>query len=179
MKEVRAKRFAAAIALVMVSAAGYALPDGAHAIQQLDKERYLGKWYEIARLDFVFEKGLLNTSAEYSLTEKGSIKVVNRGFDPKHNKWKKAEGTARFRSGNENGELEVSFFWPFYAEYNVIAIDSDYRYALVVGKSVKYMWILSRERTLPENIKNEYVSIARSIGINTEKLVWVDQEKPQ
>jgi Bacterial lipocalin len=175
MKEFHTKQFAAAIALVLVSAAGYALPGGARAVQQLDKAKYLGKWHEIARMDFVFEKGLINTSAEYSLTEKGTIRVVNRGFDPKHNKWKKAEGTARFRSGKENGELEVSFFWPFYAEYNVIAIDSDYRYALVVGKSVKYMWILSREQTIPDEIKNEYVSMARSIGINTEKLVWVEQ----
>lgn len=177
MNYARAKRFAAAAALVLITASGYALPKGVQAVQKLDTARYLGIWYEIARLDFAFEKGLINTSAEYSLTDRGSIKVINRGFDPKHGKWKKAEGTARFRSSTENGELKVSFFWPFYAEYNIIAIDAEYRFALVVGKNVKYMWILSRQRTIPEDIKNEYLALARSIGVDTDSLVWVEQTK--
>ena len=176
MKEKRAKQFAAAFAFVLATVSAHALPKGAAAIEELDITRYAGKWFEIARMDFVFERGLINTTAEYSLADNGKIQVVNRGYNPKRDKWKKAEGKARFRTAAKNGELEVSFFGPFYGEYNIIALDADYRYALVVGNDAKYMWILSRERTLPEDVKDEYLEIARSIGVDTDKLIWVEQK---
>ena len=117
----------------------------------------------------------MNTTAEYSLNDNGTIKVVNRGFNPAKDKWKEARGKARFRTEKNNGALEVCFFCPFYAEYNIISIDDDYKYALVIGKNTEYMWILSREKTIPDEIKNKYLDIAGEIGIKTEDLIWVDQ----
>lgn len=174
MKNACPKFFFAGMTMVLLAGAAFALPPGAKAVQEIDTARYLGKWYEIARLDFAFEKGLNNTTAEYSLETNGTIKVVNRGFDVKRNKWKKAEGRARFRTNQVNGELEVSFFGPFYSEYNIVALDPDYRYALVIGVNAKYMWILSREPTIPDDVRNEYVSVAQSIGVRTDDLVWVE-----
>lgn len=162
------------LAGMALTASASALPKGAKAVGEIDLAKYLGKWYEVARADFVFERGLSNTTAEYSLLDGNKIKVVNRGYDAKRDKWKKAEAKGRFRSGVQNGELEVSFFGPFYSEYNIVALDADYRYALIVGSGPKYAWILSRERTIPEEVKAEYLEIARSIGVDTEKLIWVE-----
>ena len=149
------------------------IPKGAKAIKDFDKEKYLGKWYEIARLDFVFEKNLNNTTAEYSLNDDGSIKVVNRGFNYIKNKNVESVGKAKFAGDSNEGKLKVSFFGPFYSGYNILAIDSDYKYALVVGKNLKYMWLLSREKTMPQNVKEEYLKIASDLGYNTSALIWV------
>ena len=150
------------------------IPQNAVAVKPFNKEKYLGKWYEIARLDFKFEKDLNNTTAEYSLREDGKIKVVNKGYNTKKEKWSQAIGKAKF-VGNENiAMLKVSFFGPFYSGYNVIAIDDNYKYALVAGKNKKYLWILSRETTIPENIKQNYLKIAQDIGYNTNDLLWVE-----
>jgi apolipoprotein D and lipocalin family protein len=163
------------LAGLALAASASALPKGAKVVGEIDVTKYLGKWYEIARADFIFERGLSNSTAEYSLSEKGDIRVVNRGYDAKRAKWKKAEAKARFRSDARNGELEVSFFGPFYSEYNIVALDEDYRYALIVGKTAKYAWILSRERTIPDDVKNDYLEIARSIGVDVNSLIWVEQ----
>lgn len=153
------------------------IPQNAVAVKPFNKEKYLGKWYEIARLDFKFEKDLNNTTAEYSLREDGKIKVVNKGYNTKKEKWSQAIGKAKF-VGNENiAMLKVSFFGPFYSGYNVIAIDDNYKYALVAGKNKKYLWILSRETTIPENIKQNYLKIAQDIGYNTSDLLWVIHDK--
>lgn len=160
--------------MALLAGAAFALPSGATPIQELDTARYLGKWYEIARLDFAFERDLDKTTAEYSLEPNGTIKVVNRGFNVKRNKWTKAEGRARFRSKQSNGALEVSFFGPFFSEYNIVALDPEYRYALIVGANPKYMWILSREPSIADDVKAEYLSIAQSIGVRTDDLVWVE-----
>jgi apolipoprotein D and lipocalin family protein len=102
--------------------------------------------------------------------------VLNRGFSTTKNKWKEATGKAKFRSDSNVGALKVSFFGPFYAAYNVIALDANYRYALVAGKNLDYLWILSREKTIPDEVKNNYLRKARDVGYNTDKLVWVKQE---
>lgn len=163
--------------LLLNSCASKQIPEKATAVQNFDKEKYLGKWYEIARLDFVFEKGLDNTTAEYSLKDNGMIKVDNKGYNIKKDKWEQSIGKAKF-AGDENvGMLKVSFFGPFYAAYNVIAIDDHYKYALVAGKNLDYMWILSREKTIPANIKDEYLKKAKDIGYNTADLIWVKQDK--
>ncbi|AWG22340.1 lipocalin [Flavobacterium faecale] len=153
------------------------IPDKAKAVQDFDKSKYLGKWYEIARLDFKFEEGLNNTTAEYSLMKSGKIKVVNKGYDVEKDKWKKSTGKAKF-VGNENvAMLKVSFFGPFYAGYNVIAIDEDYKYALIAGDSLDNLWILSREKSIPLEITSEYMKIAEEIGYNTADLIWVQHTK--
>ncbi len=150
------------------------IPEGVKAVQQFDKEKYLGKWYEIARIDFRYEKDLNNTTADYSLNNDGSIKVVNRGFNYKTMKWQQAVGRAKF-AGNDNvGMLKVSFFGPFYSGYNVMAIDPGYKYALVAGKNLSYLWILSRDTTIPENVKQDYLKTAENYGFKTSSLLWIE-----
>ncbi|MEM8521518.1 lipocalin family protein [Flavobacterium sp. PL12] len=153
------------------------IPENATAVKPFNKEKYLGKWYEIARLDFMFEKNLNNTTAEYSIREDGKIKVDNKGYNIKKGKWTQAIGKAKFVGDEDIAMLKVSFFGPFYAGYNVIAIDKEYKYALVAGKSTKYLWILSRQNTIPENTKNDYLKIAERIGYNVKDLIWVKHDK--
>jgi len=150
------------------------IPKNAKAITSFDKEKYLGKWYEIARFDFKFERGLNNTSAEYSLNKDGSIKVVNQGYNYEEKKWVKAIGKAKFVGNDEVAMLKVSFFGPFYSGYNVIALDKDYKYALIAGKNLNYLWILSRETTISESIKNQYLKIAEEIGFKIGNLLWIE-----
>ena len=152
------------------------IPKGVTVVQPFDKEKYLGKWYEIARIDFRFERNLNNTTANYSVNDDGTIKVDNRGFNYVKNEWDQAIGKAKF-AGDENvGMLKVSFFGPFYAGYNVIALDSEYKYALVGGDKFKYLWILSRETTIPEEIKQKYLQIAEDMGYETSSLIWVEHD---
>jgi len=153
------------------------IPKNAVAVKSFDKEKYLGKWYEIARLDFIFERNMDNTTAEYSLNDKGGIKVNNQGYNTKKEKWAQAIGKAKFVEDESIAMLKVSFFGPFYGGYNVIAIDKNYKYALVAGESLKYLWILSRETELPNEIKNKYLKIAEDIGYDTSKLLWIKHDK--
>jgi apolipoprotein D and lipocalin family protein len=150
------------------------IPRNIKAIENFKKDRYLGKWFEIARFDFRFEKDLNNTTAEYSLNSNGSIKVVNRGFNFKTKKWEEVSGKAKFVNNESVGMLKVSFFGPFYGGYNVIAIDPEYKYALVAGQSLDYLWILSREKNIPEDIKSAYLDKALNYGFDIGKLVWVE-----
>ena len=149
---------------------------GGIAVTPFDKEKYLGKWYEIARMDFKFERNLNNTTANYSVNTDGSIKVENRGFNYQTKVWKEAIGKAKFAGDPNVAMLKVSFFGPFYAGYNVIALDKDYKYALIAGQNLKYLWLLSREMTIPEDIKLSYLKIAENLGYNISKLVWVAQD---
>jgi apolipoprotein D and lipocalin family protein len=155
------------------------IPEGAEAVSPFDKERYLGKWYEIARLDSKFEKDLNNTTAEYSMNDNGTIKVVNQGYNTKKREWVKAIGKAKFAKSDSIAMLRVSFFGPFYAGYNVIALDEDYKYALIAGASLKYLWILSRETMIPEEVKVSYMKIAENIGYNTAELIWVEHDNQE
>jgi apolipoprotein D and lipocalin family protein len=150
------------------------IPEGVVAVRPFEIEKYLGKWYEIARLDFKYERNLNNTTAEYSLNQNGTIKVDNRGFNIKTGKMKQAVGKAKFSVDTHIAMLKVSFFGPFYSGYNVIAIDEEYKYALVAGDRLKYLWILSREKTIPDDIKNKYLKIAESKGYKTSELIWVE-----
>lgn len=153
------------------------LPKGASAVTPFQKEKYLGKWFEVARFDFSFEKNMNNTSAEYVALGNGKIGVTNRGYDTVKNRWKEANGTAKFRGSDTVAELKVSFFGPFYGAYNVIALDAEYKYALVAGSSTEYLWILSREKTIPDSIKTRYLDLAKSIGYDLSKLIWVKQDQ--
>jgi apolipoprotein D and lipocalin family protein len=160
---------------LLLSCAG--IPKGAVAVNNFDKARYLGKWYEIARFDFRFERNLDNTTAFYSLNENGTIKVLNKGFNYKKGIWEEAIGKAKFTGPDNIAGLKVSFFGPFYGGYNVIALDNEYKYALIAGNSVKYLWILSREKIIPESIKQEYLKLAQSLGFDTNALIWVKHDK--
>ena len=153
------------------------IPNKAKAIEDFDANRYLGTWYEIARFDFRFEKDLDNVSAQYQFDKKGNIMVLNSGYNDKKKEWKKAEGVAKFRGDQNVAELKVSFFGPFYSGYNVIALDKDYQYALVAGKNLDYLWILSRTKNIPEKVKNQYLKIAKEVGYDTSKLIWVMHDR--
>ena len=153
------------------------IPEGVVAVKSFDKEKYLGKWYEIARFDFKFERGLNNTTAEYSLNNNGTIRVDNKGYNIKKAKWQQAIGKAKFVRADTIAMLKVSFFRPFYSGYNVIAIDPDYQYALIAGSSLHYLWILSRERSIPFEIKNKYLKIAEKAGYTTSDLLWIEHTK--
>ena len=153
------------------------IPKGAEAVKNFDQEKYLGKWYEIARMDFKFERNLNNTTAEYSLNENGTIRVDNNGYNTVKKEWSQAIGKAKFVGSSDVAMLKVSFFGPFYAGYNVLTIDSEYKYALVAGKDLSYLWILSRETSIPEDVKSNYLTIAKELGYNTSELLWVEHNK--
>lgn len=167
-----------ALALWLAGCMG--VPDGARPVQGFNLESYLGKWYEIARLDHSFERGLSDVTAEYSLRDDGGVKVINRGFESDRNKWKDAEGKAYFVEDTSIGKLKVSFFGPFYGAYNVIALDQEaYQWSLVVGPNTDYLWILSRTPVLDRVIIDQLLSKAESLGFNTEELIFVTQERHQ
>lgn len=145
------------------------------AVEPFDKTKYLGMWYEIARMDFRFERNLSHVTATYSENPDGTIRVVNKGYNTKKGKWQQAIGKARFKGAPTTGSLEVSFFGPFYADYHVLAVDPDYQTALVGGKNTGYIWILSRTKTISESLKERYLQQALSLGFETDKLVWTEQ----
>lgn len=151
------------------------IPRGAKAVSPFQTDKYLGTWYEIARFDFKFEKDLDHVTATYSLNDDKSIRVDNKGYSVKEKKWKESIGKAKLTGNGLEGRLKVSFFGPFYAGYNVIAIDPDYRYALVAGNNLDYLWLLSREKSMPETVKNDYLAKATALGYNVQKLVWTKQ----
>jgi apolipoprotein D and lipocalin family protein len=153
------------------------IPKGAVAVKPFDKQKYLGKWYEIARMDFKFERNLNNTTANYSLNNDGSIKVDNRGYNFKTMEWKQAIGKAKFVRDPKIAMLKVSFFGPFYSGYNVIALDNEYKYALVAGKNLSYLWILSRETSILDDVKQKYLKIASDLGFKTNELIWVEHNQ--
>jgi apolipoprotein D and lipocalin family protein len=129
-------------------------------------------------LDHSFERGLINVSAEYSLGDDGGVKVINRGFDPKGNKWKTALGRAYFTQGQSVGQLKVSFFGPFYGGYNIIELDqAGYSYALVCGPSRSYLWILARTPKLESCFREKLLFRAKELGFETDKLIWVVQQE--
>ena len=153
------------------------MPKNSKPVQNFDINKYLGTWYEIARFDFRFEKDLDNVMAQYSLNDKMNVNVINSGYNLKKDKWVSAKGLAKFRGDKNTATLKVSFFGPFYAGYNVIALDENYKYALVAGNNLKYLWILSREKSIPENIKEKYLKLAEEIGFDTSNLIWVKHNK--
>lgn len=161
---------------IVLSPSCASIPKGAKAIKPFDKDRYLGKWYEIARLDMRFERNLNNVTAEYSLNDDGTIRVNNQGYDYLKKEWKQSIGKAKFAGDTNEARLKVSFFGPFYAGYNVIALDKEYKYALVTGPNLKYLWILSREKSIPSTIKEDYIKKANSLGFKTEELIWVEHD---
>lgn len=152
------------------------IPAGVKAVHPFKLKKYLGKWYEIARLPMRFEKGLTHATAEYSLNEDGSVRVVNSGYSPKHDKRTQAVGKAKFVYGPDEAMLKVSFFGPFYSGYNVVEIDPEYKYSLVFGRNLDYLWLLSREKSMPLQVVKRYVERAESAGYDTSKLIWTPQE---
>lgn len=145
-------------------------------VSSLDLTRFLGKWYEIARYDHSFERGLDNVTAEYSLREDGMVRVLNSGWDGDVKKV--AEGKAKCPDPDGNpAHLKVSFFLFFYSDYNVMFLDPDYRYVLIGSKSSRYLWILSRTPDLDDDARSELLAEASRRGYDTGSLIWVDQSR--
>jgi apolipoprotein D and lipocalin family protein len=145
-----------------------------HTVNRLDIRRYAGVWYEIARFPHRFEKDLQKVTATYSLLENGGIKVTNRGINGK-GKWKEVNGKAFVPDSAEPGKLKVQFFWPFRAPYWVHRIDEDYRFALVGGPGSDYLWVLCRDKTMPEAIYQDYLKTAQELGYDISRLEMVQQ----
>jgi apolipoprotein D and lipocalin family protein len=155
------------------------VPGGLQPVTGFEPDRYAGKWYEIARLDHSFERGLSNVSATYSRMPGGDIAVVNRGYEASKERWKEIEGKARLIQDPDIGSLKVSFFGPFYSGYHVIALDKEnYAYAMVAGYSRDYLWILSRQKTMEKTVLADLVAKARQWGFQTDKLIYVEHQMP-
>jgi len=151
------------------------IPENVHPVDNFEIEKYLGKWYEIARLDHSFERGLTRITADYSLRDDGGIRVLNRGYSAEKNSWKEVEGKAYFVKGTDKGYLKVSFFGPFYGSYIVFGLDHEnYQYSLVCGPDKSYLWILARSPTIRNDIKSILVEKAATSGFDTSKLIFLD-----
>ncbi len=168
-----------ALTLMLLSAtACTGVPDGLKPVDGFDLDRYLGTWYEIARLDHRFERGLEDVSAQYRLRDDGQIEVINRGYDPEKGEWKEAVGRARPIDGPTVGSLKVSFFGPFWGGYHIIALDEvGYRYALVSGPDRGYLWLLARDRQIDPARRDALVEQARADGFDVDALIWVPQTR--
>ena len=152
------------------------MPDKVTPVSGFELQRYLGKWYEIARLDHSFERGLVKVSAEYSLRDDGGVKVVNRGYSPADGEWKQADGKAYFVESPDQGYLKVSFFGPFYGSYIVFELERDnYQYAFVSGPDHSYLWFLSRTPTVEPALIERFVREAKRRGFDTDALILVEQ----
>jgi len=150
------------------------IPEGLKPITDFDSDRYLGKWYEIARLDHPFERGLSHVTATYSKGADGAIVVDNKGFDSKTGTWKEVKGKARFIESSRIGSLKVSFFGPFYGGYHIIALDKEnYAYSMVAGPSRSYLWILSRTPSMDETVYASLLKLAEEWGFDTSALIRV------
>lgn len=161
--------------LLLLAGCSYT-PQGVRGVDNFAIERYLGTWYEIARLDHRFERGLSQVSATYSKRSDGGVDVVNRGFDRQKGEWKQAKGRAYLTGEPDIGQLKVTFFWPFYAGYNLIALDHDgYSYALVCGPDRNYLWILARTPELDGATTRQLVETADRLGFATDQLIFVEQ----
>lgn len=141
----------------------------------------MGRWYEIARLDNRFERGLVGVTAEYTLLGSGKIGVLNSGYrDSLNGEWVSADGIAKQIDRGRAGALKVAFFWKFYTPYNILVLDQErYRYALVGGHNDKYLWILSRTPQLEPEITDRLIAEAAKRGYDTNQLIFVEQENQE
>lgn len=172
-------KLSALSALLFILTACTGKPEGVVAVKEFELDRYLGKWYEIARLDHSFERGLDNITAEYSLREDGGVKVINSGFSKDDNEWQQAEGKAFFIDETDSGHLKVSFFGPFYGSYIVFELEKkDYHYAFVSGPDTSYLWLLARTPQVDEKVIEQFVKRSQELGFDTSKLIYVEHDKP-
>jgi apolipoprotein D and lipocalin family protein len=152
-------------------------PDGVDPVSGFDLDRYLGTWYEIARLDHSFERGLSNVTANYTLRDDGGVKVINRGYNAEDQEWDETEGKAYFVGDEDVGQLKVSFFGPFYGGYNIIELDKEgYQYSMVAGPDRSYLWILSRTPDLDDAILERLLARASELGFPLAELIMVEHD---
>lgn len=167
----------AAVVVALLGCSSTTPPPGVTPVTPFDLARYEGRWYEVARLDHSFERGMTDVSATYQRHADGSVRVLNRGFDTGKHDWRQAEGKAKFTGDTNTASLKVSFFGPFYGGYHVAALDADYQWALVVGPDRSYCWILSRTQQLVPAVREQLIARAQALGIDTQALIWVTHER--
>ena len=179
MSAIRCGWIAIAGVLISFGVAGcVGAPEGIKPADGFEVDRYLGKWYEIARLDHSFERGLSNVTATYAKRDDGGLAVFNRGFDAQKGAWREAHGRAYFLGDAGTASLKVTFFWPFYGGYHVIALDREGdRYALVAGPGRDYLWILARDKRLPEATLEHLVAVAHRNGFDVNALIFVTHDR--
>ena len=153
------------------------VPRGVRPVQPFSLMRYLGCWYEIARIDHGYERGLTDTTADYRLLPGGRVQVVNRGYHPATRQWREVRASARPQPGGDDAHLQVSFIWPVRASYIVFALDDDYQHALVSGPSHDHLWLLSRTPQIRPSARAALLEQARAAGFDTDRLLWVDQRR--
>lgn len=167
----------ALLAMLLGLTACTGVPDGVKPVQGFELDRYLGTWYEIARLDHSFERGMESVTAEYALLPDGGVEVVNRGYLPESGEWDEARGKAYFVGEPSEGRLKVSFFGPFYGGYNIALLDkSQYQWSLVVGPNTSYLWILARSPELDPAIYKQLVAHADELGFPVDELIKVNHD---
>jgi apolipoprotein D and lipocalin family protein len=171
-------RLAPLLLIILLCAGCVAIPDGLQPVTGIDKNRYLGRWYEIARLDHRFERELEAVTATYTLRDDGRIGVANRGFNIEDQEWETVSASAAFLDDPTVGRLKVRFFGIFYGGYNIIELDKDnYQYAMVCGDKRNVLWILARTPTLDKNTQAMLVDKAKAMGFAVNELIWVDQAR--
>jgi apolipoprotein D and lipocalin family protein len=164
-----------AVLLAAILGGCASVPEGLQPVTDFQADRYLGTWYEIARLDHSFERGLSKSTAEYTKRDDGSIQVVNRGYDAQRGKLREARAVARFIGPADVASLKVTFFWPFSGAYHVIALDREgYNYAMVTSSSRSYLWILARQNHLDAAVQDDLLAKAKAWGFKTEELIFVE-----
>jgi apolipoprotein D and lipocalin family protein len=166
---------AIAATLLLFVAGCVEVPEGIEPVKGFQIDRYMGRWYEIARLDHRFERGMEQVTATYALRTDGTVSVLNRGFRSDKGEWSEASGTAKFLGPPGVAALKVSFFGPFYGGYNVVDLDADYQHALIAGPDRSYLWILSRTPAPPQAEVERLVAKAASLGFDTSALIFVKQ----
>ncbi|MCV6599330.1 MAG: lipocalin family protein [Alphaproteobacteria bacterium] len=147
-----------------------------NTIRDFQANKYLGKWYEIARFDNRFEKGLDNVSATYTKLKHNKIRVVNKGYNKEKKVWKEAKGVALLNKNPQIGKLRVSFFWPFFGNYNILYVNDEYTYAIIGSKSKKYLWLLSRNHSISEETKDILIKKVKSLGYDSNKLIYISHD---
>jgi apolipoprotein D and lipocalin family protein len=164
-------------ALLLAACSSPIPPAGVAVVTPFNTQRYLGTWYEIARLDHSFESGLENVTATYSQRDDGGLNVLNKGYNPDRGMWQKTDGVAYFTGSTNVAALKVSFIGPFYGGYNVIGLDKNYQHALVCGPDRDYLWILARTPTISAEMKQVLLASATRQGFDVSKLIWVKQTR--
>ena len=153
------------------------MPEKVSPVSNFELNKYLGKWHEIARLDHSFEKGLSQVTAEYSMRKDGGVSVINRGYSEANKEWNEAEGKAYFVNSETDGYLKVSFFGPFYGSYVIFELDhQNYQYAFISGPDLEYLWLLSRTPTVKPEVIENFISMSKARGFDTEKLIFPKQK---
>lgn len=171
------KKLSLILCLTITACSSTGIPDGVKAIDGFEIKRYLGTWYEIARLDHPFERGLSNVSATYTPKDDGGINVLNKGYNKAEGEWEQAEGKAYLLDNRGEGRLRVTFFWPFYAAYNIIALDKEnYSHALICGPDKSYLWILSRDKILNKQSLKKLLGLADQLGFPVNELIMVEHD---